>query len=555
VAVVEPGPAPPAPLDTAELVEVVAPGVPVDPAEDPLDVPVVAPLVATGDFVSSEHAALVAAIATKTTTMPDQLALASFAFATSSSVRIIRLAPTVEPPEYQVYRTGIHRGSVTVQRGLVRRDGPCWSAMADQKSASLYERAEKAIVGGVNSPVRAFRAVGGGPVFIARASGAMLYGADGTAYIDYVGSWGPAILGHAHPDVVKAVQRVAEHGLSFGAPTELEVRFAEKVKELYPSIAKVRCVSSGTEATMSAIRVARGFTKRDLIVKFEGCYHGHADYLLVKAGSGAATFGVPDSAGVPARFAEATLTLPYNDEAALEALFEKRGTEIAAAIVEPVVGNMGCVPPKPGFLKAIVEWCRRSGAISIFDEVMTGCRLAPGGAQQLFGLRPDLTCLGKIVGGGLPLAAYGGREDVMNVVSPLGPVYQAGTLSGNPVAVTAGLATLERLTPDLYERIERTSARLEEGLARAISDRRLAARVQRVGSMLTVFFRRDPVSSWADAAQCDTKKFASWHKELLARGVYWPPSQFEAAFVGAAHGPDEIARTLDAAASAFEAAA
>jgi glutamate-1-semialdehyde 2,1-aminomutase len=349
------------------------------------------------------------------------------------------------------------------------------------------------------------------------------------------------------------VQRVAEQGLSFGAPTELEVRFAEKIIELYPSIAKLRCVSSGTEATMSAIRAARGFTKRDLVVKFEGCYHGHADHLLVKAGSGLATFGVPDSAGVPSRVAEGTLTLPFNDPAALEALFQKRGGEIAAVIVEPVVGNMGCVPPRPGFLALIVEACRKAGALSIFDEVMTGCRLARGGAQELFGLRPDMTCLGKIVGGGMPLAAYGGREDVMNVIAPLGPVYQAGTLSGNPVAVTAGLATLERLTPELYERIERTSAALEEGLARALADKRVAGRVQRVGSMLTVFFRRDPIESWTDAAQCDTKKFAAWHAGLLSRGVYWPPSQFEAAFVSAAHGPDEVANTVEAASAAFDA--
>jgi len=397
--------------------------------------------------------------------------------------------------------------------------------------------------------------VGGGPVFIEKAAGALVYGADGRAYVDYVGSWGPAILGHAHPDVVKAVQRVAEHGLSFGAPTELEVRFAEKVRELYPSIAKLRCVSSGTEATMSAIRAARGFTKRDLVVKFEGCYHGHADHLLVKAGSGAATFGVPDSAGVPSRVAECTLTLPFNDAPALEALFEKRGAEIAAVIVEPVVGNMGCVPPRPGFLQLILETCRRSGTLSILDEVMTGCRLAPGGAQELYGLRPDMTCLGKIVGGGMPLAAYGGREDVMNVIAPLGPVYQAGTLSGNPVAVTAGLATLERLTPDVYQRLERTSAALEEGLTRALTDRRVVGRVQRVGSMLTVFFRKDPIANWSDAASCDTKKFAAWHTGLLSRGIYWPPSQFEAAFVSAAHGPDDVAKTVEAASLAFEAVA
>lgn len=423
--------------------------------------------------------------------------------------------------------------------------------MSDPVSTSLFERAEKVIPGGVNSPVRAFRAVGGHPVFIARAKGSKLFGADGAAYVDYVGSWGPAILGHAHPAVVAAVQRAAEGGLSFGAPTELEVRFAEKVKSLYPSIDKLRCVSSGTEATMSAIRVARGFTGRDLIVKFEGAYHGHADHLLVKAGSGLATFGAPDSAGVPARIAEGTLTLPYNDRAALEALFAVRGKEIAAVIVEPVVGNMGCVPPEPGFLAAMIDECRRAGAISIFDEVMTGCRLSPGGAQQLFDLRPDMTCLGKIVGGGMPLAVYGGRAEIMNVVAPLGPVYQAGTLSGNPLAVSAGLATLELLNPALYERIEATSSALESGLVRAAQSRGIAVRVQRVGSMLTVFFRREPVRSWSDASASDTRRFAAWHAALLEGGVYWPPSQFEAAFVSAAHDGDDVAKTIDVASAAF----
>jgi len=423
--------------------------------------------------------------------------------------------------------------------------------VSDPVSTMLFERAEKVIPGGVNSPVRAFRAVGGHPVFIARASGSKVFGADGAAYIDYVGSWGPAILGHAHPAVVAAVQRAAEGGLSFGAPTELEVRFAEKVKSLYPSMDKLRCVSSGTEATMSAIRVARGFTGRDLVVKFEGAYHGHADHLLVKAGSGLATFGAPDSAGVPARMAEGTLTLPYNDRAALEALFAARGKDIAAVIVEPVVGNMGCVPPEPGFLAAMIDECRRHGALSIFDEVMTGCRLSPGGAQQLFDLRPDMTCLGKIVGGGMPLAVYGGRAEIMNVVAPLGPVYQAGTLSGNPVAVSAGLATLDLLNPALYERIEATSSALESGLVRAAQGRGVAVRVQRVGSMLTVFFRSEPVRSWTDASASDIKRFAAWHAALLEGGVYWPPSQFEAAFVGAAHDGGDVAKTIDVASAAF----
>jgi glutamate-1-semialdehyde 2,1-aminomutase len=423
--------------------------------------------------------------------------------------------------------------------------------MKDVSSAALMERAEKVMPGGVNSPVRAFRAVGGTPVFVTRAEGSRVYGADGTGYIDYVGSWGPAILGHAEPGVIAAVQKAAAGGLSFGAPTELEVQFAERIHKLYPSIAKLRCVSSGTEATMSAVRVARGFTGRDAIVKFEGCYHGHADYLLVKAGSGAATFGVPDSAGVPAVMAQATITLPYNDAAALARLFRERGADIAAVIVEPVVGNMGCVPPESGFLSAIIEQCRAHGALSIFDEVMTGCRLSAGGAQQLFGLTPDLTCLGKVVGGGMPLAVYGGREDVMNRVAPLGPVYQAGTLSGNPVAVSAGLATLERLTPAVYAKLEATGAALERALESAIRARGVTARVQRVGSMLTVFFGGEPIRNWTDAAACNTKQFASWHAALLERGVYWPPSQFEAAFVGAAHSDGDVERTARAADEAF----
>ena len=423
--------------------------------------------------------------------------------------------------------------------------------MADTVSAQLFEHARAVIPGGVNSPVRAFRAVGGHPIFIQRAEGARLWGADGTEYVDYVGSWGPAILGHAQPDVVRAVQDAATRGLSYGAPTELEVRFAEAIRARYPSIAKVRCTSSGTEATMSAIRVARGFTGRDVIVKFEGCYHGHADHLLVKAGSGAATFGVPDSAGVPEGTARTTLTLPYNDVAALERAFAERGQEIAAVIVEPVVGNMGCVPPVAGFLEAILALCKQHGAVSIFDEVMTGCRLAAGGAQERFGLRPDMTCLGKIVGGGLPLAAYGGRDDIMNVVAPLGPVYQAGTLSGNPLATSAGLATLELLTPDVYAKLEATSAALEEGLARALRDRGVTGCVQRVGSMITLFFREGPVRSWAEASTADTKRFASLHAGLLSRGIYWPPSQFEAAFVGAAHTHDDVARTVAAASEAL----
>ncbi len=371
--------------------------------------------------------------------------------------------------------------------------------MTDPISRALFERASLVIPGGVNSPVRAFRAVGGSPVFIARAAGAHVYDPEGRRYLDYVGSWGPMILGHAHPAIVAAIQGAAERGTSYGAPTELEVRFAEALCAMFPSIEMVRAVSSGTEATMAALRVARGFTGRDAIVKFEGCYHGHADFLLVKAGSGAATFGVPDSAGVPAATAANTVTLPFNDAAALRALFAARGGEIAAVIVEPVVGNMGVVPPLPGFLEAIVAECARAGAVSVFDEVMTGCRVARGGMQERAGLRPDLTCLGKIVGGGMPLAAYGGKRAIMEKVAPLGPVYQAGTLSGNPLAVSAGLATLERLDGALYARLEALGARLEEGLVRAIAARGAKACVQRVGSMVTLFFAAGPVRSWDDA--------------------------------------------------------
>jgi glutamate-1-semialdehyde 2,1-aminomutase len=423
--------------------------------------------------------------------------------------------------------------------------------VSDPVSKALFDRAEALIPGGVNSPVRAFRAVGGSPVFIARAEGAYVFGADGTKYTDYMGSWGPMILGHAHPAVVAAIKHAAEQGTSYGAPTELEVRFAEKLHELYPTIEMMRSVSSGTEATMSALRAARGFTGRDVIVKFEGCYHGHADSLLVKTGSGAATFGVPDSAGVPAGAAASTATLPYNDRAALRALFDARGKEIAAVIVEPVVGNMGVVPPMTGFLEDLVTLAAKHGAVSIFDEVMTGCRVARGGMQALVGLKPDMTCLGKIIGGGMPLAAYGGRRAIMQKVAPLGPVYQAGTLSGNPVAVTAGLATLERLDDALYTLLEARGARLEAGLADAIATNRVTACVQRVGSMITLFFAKGPIRSWDDAKGCDTARFGRWHAAMLADGQYWPPSQFEAAFLSGAHTEDDIDRTVAVAGDAL----
>jgi len=423
--------------------------------------------------------------------------------------------------------------------------------MSDQVSRALFERAQRVIPGGVNSPVRAFRAVGGEPVFIARGEGPYLFGADGTRYVDYVGSWGPLILGHAHPDVVRAVADAAARGTTYGAPTELEVLFAEEIIRLYPSIEMMRAVSSGTEATMAALRVARGFTRRDAIVKFEGCYHGHADFLLVKAGSGAATLGVPDSAGVPAAAAANTLTLPYNDIAALRALFAERGSSIAAVIVEPVVGNMGVVPPEPGFLEAILGECRAHGAVSIFDEVMTGSRVARGGMQERAGLVPDMTCLGKIVGGGLPLAVYGGKRAIMEQVAPLGPVYQAGTLSGNPVAVSAALATFPHLDARLYTHLEALGARLEAGLMRALDTHDVPGCVQRVGAMVTLFFARGPIRSWSDAKAADTTRFGAWHAGMLARGHYWPPSQFEAAFIGGAHGETDIDATVRAAGEAL----
>jgi glutamate-1-semialdehyde 2,1-aminomutase len=418
-------------------------------------------------------------------------------------------------------------------------------------SSGLFARSQNLIPGGVNSPVRAYRAVGGLPPFIERACGAHVQDVDGNEYIDFVGSWGPAILGHAHPDVIAAVSTAAARGLSYGAPTAEELLFAEAITERYPNIEMMRCVSSGTEATMSALRVARGFTQRDFIVKFEGGYHGHSDGLLVKAGSGLSTFGVPDSAGVPAGVAQYTLTQPYNDSAALRGLFQRRGKEIAAVIVEPVAGNMGCVPPAPGFLQTIVELCKQHGAISVFDEVMTGCRLAPGGAQEVYGLAPDMTCLAKVVGGGMPLAVYGGRREIMSCVSPLGPVYQAGTLSGNPIAVAAGITTLGLLDAAAYRKLEFTSHGLADGLSSMLRRVSVSGQVQRVGSMLTMFFTGQPVVDYASANACDRERFARWHRGLLERGVYWPPSQLEAAFVSLAHTPEDIAKTLQAAEAAL----
>ena len=426
--------------------------------------------------------------------------------------------------------------------------------MSDPISAKLFERAQKHIPGGVNSPVRAFGPVGGEPVFITSASGPFLVGADSRRYVDYVGSWGPMILGHAHPEVVSAIQDAASRGSSFGAPTEGEVEMAERIYALYPSMEMSRLVSSGTEATMGALRLARGYTGRDLIVKCVGGYHGGADYLLVKAGSGLATLGEPDSGGVPKAIAGTTLLLPYNDPEALADLFAERGDEIAAVIIEPVAGNMGCVPPEAAWLEALSRVTKERGALLIFDEVMTGFRVGLGGAQARYDVRPDLTCLGKIVGGGLPVGAYGGRREIMERVAPLGPVYQAGTLSGNPLAVAAGLKTLELLSaPGVYERLEALGARLEAMIVEAASEAGVTCTVQRVGSMLTVFFTEGRVSGWDEAAACDREAFARWHGALLKAGVYWPPSQFESAFLSLAHDDEAMEITQAALREAFEA--
>ena len=420
------------------------------------------------------------------------------------------------------------------------------------QSEELFARAQKLIPGGVNSPVRAFRAVGGTPLFIRKAEGARIWDADGNAYIDYVGSWGPMILGHAHPPIIEAIQRAAERGTSYGAPCAAEVELAERVVRLVPSCERIRFVSSGTEATMSALRVARGFTGRRKILKFDGCYHGHADGLLVAAGSGVATLGIPGSPGVPEGTVADTLVAPFNDVKAVEAVFAEHGRDLAAVIVEPVCGNMGCVAPREGYLEALREITKRAGTVLLFDEVMTGFRLSLGGAQKLYGITPDMTCLGKIVGGGLPAAAYGGRAEIMDQVAPVGPVYQAGTLSGNPLAMAAGCTALDLLTrPGTYEALEARTVRLQIGLSRAAQAAGVMVTVNRVGSMLTVFFCRGPVVDYASAKTSDTKLYARFFHGLLKRGVYLPPAQFEAAFVSLAHGVPEIDRTIAAAGQAL----
>jgi glutamate-1-semialdehyde 2,1-aminomutase len=416
------------------------------------------------------------------------------------------------------------------------------------QSSELFARAQRLIPGGVNSPVRAFKAVGGTPLFIRKAEGARIWDADGKAYIDYVGSWGPMILGHAHPHVIDAITQAAQRGVSYGAPCAAEVELAERVVRMVPSIEKVRFVSSGTEATMSALRLARGFTGRSKILKFEGCYHGHADALLVAAGSGVATLGIPGSAGVPAGTAADTLVVPYNNVAAVEALAASHGADLAAVIVEPVAANMGVVVPRDGYLEALRRITREVGALLIFDEVITGFRLSPGGAQQVVGVRPDLTCLGKIVGGGLPVGAYGGRAEVMDQVAPLGPVYQAGTLSGNPLAMAAGCATLDELSHGHgYQPLEALTTRLHVGLSRAIEAAGAMVALNRAGSMLTPFFCRGPVTDYASAKASDTALYARFFHAMLKRGIYLPPAQFEALFVSMAHTEAEVDETLRAA--------
>lgn len=424
--------------------------------------------------------------------------------------------------------------------------------MTGPRSKALFEEAKRLLPGGVNSPVRAFLAVGGDPLVIERASGCHIYDVDGNAYIDYVGSWGPMIVGHAHPAVVKAIQEAAAQGVSFGAPTRWEVELARMVVEALPSIEMVRFVNSGTEATMSAIRLARGVTGRDRIVKFEGCYHGHADSLLVKAGSGAMTFGVPDSLGVPPDLARQTIILPYNDSDAVRAAFQAVGCEIACVIVEPVAGNMGVVPPRPGFLEALREITAAHRSLLIFDEVITGFRLGRGGAQAFYGVRPDLTCLGKIIGGGLPVGAYGGSRSIMEQVAPLGRIYQAGTLSGNPLAMRAGIETLRLLEePGFYERLEARGRQLEDGLRELAARSEIALQCQRVGSMLTPFFVQNGVVDYQTAWAADTDRYARFFRAMLDGGVNLAPSQFEAAFLSDAHSAADIEATLLAAKAAF----
>jgi glutamate-1-semialdehyde 2,1-aminomutase len=421
------------------------------------------------------------------------------------------------------------------------------------QSRKLQQRAEQFIPGGVNSPVRAFRSVGSDPLYIVRGHGSHIYDADGNDYIDYIGSWGPLILGHAAPVVIDAIIAAARNGTSFGASTPAEADLAELVISAFPHMQKVRFVSSGTEATMSAIRLARAYTKRKYIVKFEGCYHGHSDGLLVKAGSGVATLGIPGSAGVPEEFTQFTLALPFNHTNAIEQAFDKFKHQIACVIVEPVVGNMGCVPPAPGYLEALRAITARDNSLLIFDEVMTGFRLAFGGAQELYGIKPDLTTMGKIIGGGLPVGAYGGPSEIMDLIAPLGPVYQAGTLSGNPLAMAAGYATLNYLREhkDVYAKLDKLAAELVAGVAAAAKDAGVTISHNRVGSMFTWFFTKGPVTDWASAEKCDTNAFGNFFRAMIENGIYLPPSQFEAAFLSATHTEQDVQQTIAAAKQAF----
>jgi len=422
-----------------------------------------------------------------------------------------------------------------------------------EKSKKRYQEAISYIPGGVNSPVRAFRSVGGNPVFAKAGKGAYLTDIDGNRYIDYICSWGPLILGHSDPDVVRAIEEMVELGTSFGVPTEIEVEMAKLVSEMVPSVEMVRMVNSGTEATMSAIRLARGFTKRNKILKFEGSYHGHSDSLLIKAGSGVATLGLPDSPGVPEGIASYTITVPYNDIESVELAFSRYGEELAAVIVEPIAGNMGVIPPLLNFLQRLRELTNKYGTILIFDEVMTGFRVGPQSAQGLFGITPDLTTLGKIIGGGLPVGAYGGKKEIMNLIAPNGPVYQAGTLSGNPLAMAAGLATLKKLQqPDFYEKLEAVSKRLATGIKELANQYEIPITINRVGSMVGLFFTSEPVINYETAKKSDTNTFARYFRLMLENGVLLPPSQFEGMFVSIAHGEEEINKTLSAVEKTFK---
>ena len=421
------------------------------------------------------------------------------------------------------------------------------------KSQALYERAVKIIPGGVNSPVRACKSVGADPLFIERGEGCMIYDADGNRYIDYIGSWGPLILGHRHPAVVAAIISVLERGTSFGAPTDLEIQLAQMVIDAVDSVEVIRMVNSGTEATMSAIRLARGATGRDIVIKFDGCYHGHADTLLVAAGSGVATLGIPGSPGVPETVARHTISLPFNDKEAINKVMDEKGDKIACVIVEPVAGNMGMVPPADGFLEALREVTTKHGTVLIFDEVMTGFRVAYGGAQSLYGIVPDLTCFGKVIGGGLPVGAYGGKKDIMSQVAPQGTVYQAGTLSGNPIAMSAGIATLEQLQKDgVYESLQESSSRLATGLAKAAQKAGVAAKVGHVGSMLGMFFTDQDIACFDDTKKCDLESFSNFYQGMRQQGIYIAPSQFEALFLSTAHADEHIDATVNAAAQVLE---